>query len=245
MLWPLGAVLAAAFAACLPRSAHWPLPSGLGGVIGDVILRLPVLPLHVPVSGMNNIIAAIALGGAALVATAVASGLLWRDAKSDDEEEDEQAADEIEQEDERGWISLGFLTHSILSLRARLGAAVRPAQAHAAAESRNCFRPAHRASLRRVRRYRRQDLSDADETAPPRARKPRTPKLRRSSGGYVLPALELLNPPSKIGRATMSSEILQENARARRRARRFRRPRRTLRGPGRSSRSTNSSRRRG
>ena len=85
MLWPLGAVLAAAFAACLPRSAHWPLPSGLGGVIGDAILRLPVLLLHVPVSGMNNIIAAIALGGAALVATAIASGLLWRDAQSDDE----------------------------------------------------------------------------------------------------------------------------------------------------------------
>jgi len=50
IVWPLGAVLAAAFAACLPRSAHWPLPSGLGGVIGDAILRLPVLLLHVPVS---------------------------------------------------------------------------------------------------------------------------------------------------------------------------------------------------
>ncbi len=67
IVWPLGAVLAAAFAACLPRSAHWPLPSGLGGVIGDAILRLPVLLLHVPVSGMNSIIAAIALGSAALV----------------------------------------------------------------------------------------------------------------------------------------------------------------------------------
>src|ERR1700751_4754681 len=35
LLWLLGAVLTAAFASCLPKSPHWPLPSGLGGVIGD------------------------------------------------------------------------------------------------------------------------------------------------------------------------------------------------------------------
>ena len=29
------------FAACLPKSAAWPLPTGLGGVIGDAMLRLP------------------------------------------------------------------------------------------------------------------------------------------------------------------------------------------------------------
>src|SRR5581483_8972656 len=33
MLWPLGAVLGAAFASCLPHSKQWPLPCGLGGVI--------------------------------------------------------------------------------------------------------------------------------------------------------------------------------------------------------------------
>ena len=41
VLWLLGAVLTAAFVSCLPRSSHWPLPSGLGGVIGDAVLRLP------------------------------------------------------------------------------------------------------------------------------------------------------------------------------------------------------------
>jgi S-DNA-T family DNA segregation ATPase FtsK/SpoIIIE len=212
IVWPLGAVLAAAFAACLPRSAHWPLPSGLGGVIGDAILGLPVLLLHVPVSGMNSIIAAIALGSGALVATAVASGLLWRDAESDDDEEDEEAADEIEREDERGWISLGFLTHSILSLRARL--------ARLFGRRKRMPLPDRETVLgRRIEpRFDEfadtddEDLSDEDETAQRRTRKPRTPKPRRSSGGYTLPALEFLNPPSKVGRATMSSEILQENA---------------------------------
>jgi S-DNA-T family DNA segregation ATPase FtsK/SpoIIIE len=212
IVWPLGAVLAAGFAACLPRSAHWPLPSGLGGVVGDAILRLPVLLLHVPVSGMNSVIAAIVLGSAALVATAVASGLLWRDAKSDDDEEDEEAADEIEREDERGWISLGFLTHSILSLRARL--------ARLFGRRKRMPLPDRETVLgRRIEpRFDEfadtddEDLSDEDETAQRRTRKLRTPKPRRSGGGYTLPALELLNPPSKVGRATMSSEILQENA---------------------------------
>ncbi|MGB3743304.1 MAG: DNA translocase FtsK, partial [Xanthobacteraceae bacterium] len=166
-----------------------------------------------PVSGMNSVIAAIALGSAALVATAFASGLLWRDAESDDDEEDEESADETEREAERGWISLGFLTHSILSLRARL--------ARLFGRRKRMPLPDREAVLgRRVEpRFGEfadtddEDLSDEDETAQRRTRKTRTPKApRRSSGGYTLPALELLNPPSKVGRATMSSEILQENA---------------------------------
>ncbi|WP_210207617.1 DNA translocase FtsK 4TM domain-containing protein, partial [Rhodoplanes elegans] len=52
LAWGLGAPLAAGFAACLPRSAAWPLPSGLGGVIGDVLVRGPtaVLPAGVGVT---------------------------------------------------------------------------------------------------------------------------------------------------------------------------------------------------
>ena len=57
--------------------------------------------------------------------------------------------------------------------------------------------------------------AEDDAEAAPRVRKPRAPKApRRSSGGYVLPPLELLTPPSKLGRATVSSEVLQENATA-------------------------------
>src|SRR5580704_15528580 len=41
MLWVFAAGLSAGFASCLPRSAHWPLPCGLGGVVGDAVLRLP------------------------------------------------------------------------------------------------------------------------------------------------------------------------------------------------------------
>ena len=44
-------LLAAAFASCLPTTARWPLPTGLGGVIGDAMLRLPASLLGGPLVG--------------------------------------------------------------------------------------------------------------------------------------------------------------------------------------------------
>src|SRR3954451_11327391 len=41
VLWIAGVPAPAAFAACLPSSKAWPLPTGLGGVVGDVLLRAP------------------------------------------------------------------------------------------------------------------------------------------------------------------------------------------------------------
>jgi S-DNA-T family DNA segregation ATPase FtsK/SpoIIIE len=210
LLWVLGAVLAAAFASSLPRGWHWPLPCGLGGVVGDAMLRLPVSVLGVPLAGTYRIAAAIALGIAALVAFAGAAGMIWGGATDDE--------DTTDADDEGGWITLGRLTHAWLSLRAQLGRVFRrrprakpslrsePALERRV-EPRFDGRPDHRAA----------EEADDELTgvpAPRAARKPRPPKPRRSSGGYILPPLELLTQPSKIGRATVSSETLQENATA-------------------------------
>ena len=43
IFWIMAVLFAAGFASCLPRSATWPLPAGLGGVVGDWLLRLPAL----------------------------------------------------------------------------------------------------------------------------------------------------------------------------------------------------------
>src|ERR1700728_277074 len=85
VVWLLGAVLMAAFVSCLPRSSHWPLPSGLGGVIGDAMLRLPGALFHTPPTETHWLAAAIVLGIATLAAFAVASGIVLRDASDDDE----------------------------------------------------------------------------------------------------------------------------------------------------------------
>src|SRR3954467_7907726 len=39
--WLAVMLFVCAFAACMPVSASWPLPSGLGGVLGDALLRIP------------------------------------------------------------------------------------------------------------------------------------------------------------------------------------------------------------
>ena len=221
ILWLVGAVLAAAFASCLPRGTHWPLPCGLGGVIGDAALRLPVQLFHLSLAGVDRFAVGAAFGTAALVAFAGAAGLIWtgasedEDADEDDDDDDEEReAAPRDREDESGWISIGFLTHAILSLRARLALLFR--------RRARTPMPARDAALRQRIEPRFDNAADhsadddadeeADEAAP-RIRKPRAPKMpRRSSGGYILPALEFLNPPSKAGRATVSSDVLQENA---------------------------------
>src|SRR5262249_21162344 len=46
--WILSAILAAGFFSCWPRSNTWPLPTGLGGVIGDALLRAPAVAFGPP-----------------------------------------------------------------------------------------------------------------------------------------------------------------------------------------------------
>ena len=88
LLWLFGAVLAAAFASCLPRGIRWPLPCGLGGVVGDAMLRLPAVLFGMPLKGTYGLVAAIVLGLAALAAFGGAAGILLRGSQDEDEEEE-------------------------------------------------------------------------------------------------------------------------------------------------------------
>jgi DNA segregation ATPase FtsK/SpoIIIE, S-DNA-T family len=222
LLWVFGAVLAATFAACLPRGTHWPLPCGLGGVVGDAMLRAPAVLFGAPIAGLLRLVIGAILGVATLVIFAGAAGLLWRG--SADEEEEVEEEDEADAEDEAednagGWLSLGGLMHTVLSFRTRLalmfhGRARPPAVRHDGAaprrlEPRFDGRPDQRT----------EEEADDELTGAPAARKPRKPKPvaskpARRFGGFALPALELLAQPSKSGRATVSAEMLQENATA-------------------------------
>jgi DNA segregation ATPase FtsK/SpoIIIE, S-DNA-T family len=214
LLWLFGAVLTAAFASCLPRSAHWPLPSGLGGVIGDAVLRVPMAILGTPLAGNHRLAVAAVLGMAALAAFAVAAGIIWRAPPNEDQEEIEEDDDESE------LISLGRLTHALLSFRARLARLFhRPARPQSKLHNGAAgLQPRIEPRFEGRPEPRAEEESEDELTGSPMpraARKPRTPKApRRSNGGYVLPALELLTQPSKVGRATVSTEALQENATA-------------------------------
>src|SRR5437868_4484503 len=41
--WILSTVMSAGFASCWPHGGAWPLPTGLGGVVGDALLRAPAV----------------------------------------------------------------------------------------------------------------------------------------------------------------------------------------------------------
>jgi S-DNA-T family DNA segregation ATPase FtsK/SpoIIIE len=220
LFWLLGAVLAAAFASCLPRSAHWPLPSGLGGVVGDAVLRVPPALFNVPLTGTRQLGAAIVLGVAALLAFAAAAGMIWHDAL--DEEEDEEL-DEDEDEDESAWVSLGLVAHYLLSFQARLARMFRRS---ATPQFPTGERELSRRRLEpRAREEADQDKDDEDEEAEedemtvtpqraPRKARAAAKPVRRSWGGYELPALGLLAAPRANERTTLSADVIRENGAA-------------------------------
>ena len=66
MLWLLGSICAGGILAYLPVTDRWPLPTGLGGVLGDYVLRLPHF-----IAGSSRLLNL--LGGAGLSLTALLS----------------------------------------------------------------------------------------------------------------------------------------------------------------------------
>jgi S-DNA-T family DNA segregation ATPase FtsK/SpoIIIE len=221
VVWLVGAVLSAAFASCLPRSPHWPLPSGLGGVIGDAILRLPAVLLHSPLSAAHRFVTGIVLGTAALAAFAVAAGIVWHgdavEADEEEDEDDEEKDTEDKDDNDRAWISLGFLAHELLSLRARIALLFRrrsPAPSPQLALPRQRIEPHFGNPAQPLAG---DDEPDDDAEMPvAAARKPRpAPKpMRRGADGYAMPSLNLLSAPRAGERTTVSAETIRENGAA-------------------------------
>ncbi|MEN3377712.1 MAG: segregation ATPase FtsK/SpoIIIE, family, partial [Hyphomicrobiales bacterium] len=136
VLWIAATLAAAAFASCLPASKAWPLPTGLGGVIGDALLRLPAWMFGAPLSGATRFVVAVVIGMMALTAIALAAGFGWhgeieeevqkkpkrtRKPKAAKEAEAEPAeAEEQEEVEPRALVSLGWLYHGLYSLKAQL-----------------------------------------------------------------------------------------------------------------------------
>ena len=209
--WLLGVPLWTACAAALPRTANWPLPGGLGGIIGDWVLLVPAWIIGGSPSVALRGVAAIALALAALACLAVVAGFGFHpvDAVADHDEESEQRA-----------ISIGWITHGLLSFKARLRRLVRllaSSRRRAGAERRSEPRFDAAPATLAPKIEPDDDQEDADELAPTELRpKPRAAARtqRRSSGGYILPPLDLLAAPKASGRAVQSADALAANATA-------------------------------
>ena len=223
VLWLAGAPLTAGFVACLTRPATWPLPTGLGGVIGDSLLRLPAWLAGGFLSGMPRLVIAMLLGLAAFIVLAAACGFGFRAPFDDDDDVEDEESD-----DEAGVvaIALGWIAHGLLSLKAHavrgLAALLwfRRAEAPARAPRRRVEPRIVPAAEPEAPAHAAEDDGDEDEPRGSLRVTPRKPPrsaakpARKSSSGYELPSLGLLTAPKAQERFTPSMEALQENATA-------------------------------
>jgi len=121
--WFGASLLMAAIAGCVSPPPTWPLPTGLGGVFGDMVLKLPSLLLGSYPAGMVSLVIAVVLAIPAAWLFAFGSGLLGRPggiggviAPREQARPVEEAEDE--DDDSEGMLALGALTHWWLSARA-------------------------------------------------------------------------------------------------------------------------------
>jgi S-DNA-T family DNA segregation ATPase FtsK/SpoIIIE len=226
-LWLAGAPLAAAFIACLARPATWPLPTGLGGVIGDALLRLPAWLAGGVLSGTPRLVVAALFGVTAFVVVGAACGFGFHAPPVDEDEVEAEEDDEDESGASEGVfaIALGWVTHGLLSLKAHVARGLAALLWFRRAEE-----PA-RAARKRVEprlvaepeaEAPEEDEDDGDEESRGKLQvTPRKPARsaakgpgRKSSSGYEPPALTLLAAPKAQERFAPSMEALQENATA-------------------------------
>ena len=121
--WFGASLLTAAIAGCITPPPTWPLPTGLGGVFGDMVLKLPSLLIGSYPTGIAALMIAIVLAVPAAWLFGFGSGLLGRPggigamiaprerARPVEETDDEE-------DDDEGMLALGALTHWWLAARA-------------------------------------------------------------------------------------------------------------------------------
>jgi S-DNA-T family DNA segregation ATPase FtsK/SpoIIIE len=220
--WILCTVLAAGFASCWPHGGAWPLPTGLGGVVGDALVRAPAV-----VFGPPGIVYCLALGtilGATMVATfLVASGMGSRPQQDELTPIEDDETPFVEQDD-RGSISLGWAVHALMSAKARLlrllSLAYRALVASAPAPRASSFeRQEPSLGGRAAPSLAPQAEADDEEEDEAVARAPRKKAAarapaRKSSDRFELPSVSVLTAPKASDRQPLSKSELDSNSRA-------------------------------
>ncbi|MGZ8396992.1 MAG: DNA translocase FtsK [Rhodoplanes sp.] len=235
--WIIAVPFAAGLAACLPRSAAWPLPSGLGGVVGDALLRWPgALFQSLGWSGFHLPLG-IVFGAVAGAAIGIACGFGF--ARQHDDVLADKRMTEPVGDVERASISIGLVVHAALSLKARLIrwtnwahwalahlpglARVFPGSAGGRIEPRfaehatGAGLPEPEDALDEEDAD--EDVGDTNAAKPARAKSGGRPARKRANARsaadqYELPALGLLSAPKASERFAPSVDTIQNNGTA-------------------------------
>ncbi len=226
--WVLCTVIAAGFASCWPHGGSWPLPTGLGGVVGDALVRAPAVVFGPPGLAYRLVLGFILF--AAMIATLLLAGGFGSRARQEELTPIEDDDAPFEETPDRGSVSLGWLVHAVMSAKARLWRLLTLTYNWLVASS-----PAPRISFDRQEPNLGagrvapslapqadedfdEDLDEEDDDAPaaraPRKKAaPRVP-LRKSSDKFELPSVNVLTAPRASDRQPLSKTELDTNSRA-------------------------------
>ena len=226
----IGALAAAALASALPTIGSWPLPVGLGGIIGDLLHALlnVLIPSKSPII---SLVPTLIAGVIAILALAAASGIGFNRSSEMDfdtipdtrpkhrasRETDMDDDDENTDEPGFGAIWIGALFHSVISIKNGLNRLFRtrsddkdPLAALAARHARRSEPPLSG----------RTRAAPSETVVTPEKGKAASPAKRKSARPpngeldlYTLPPASLLNEAKKSVGPIMSSDALQQNAR--------------------------------
>ena len=231
--WVLCTVISAGFASCWPHNGAWPLPTGLGGVVGDALVRAPAVVLGPP-GFVYRLVLGMILFAAMCASFMFASG--WGSRPREEEltpiEDDDQPF--VEEADDRGSVSLGWLFHAVMSAKARLGWLLTTAYRSLVASS----QPSRGSAFERQEpnlgdraapslapepeedfEEETEEEDDDEEEEAPVARAPRqkaAPREKRksSSDKFELPSVSVLSAPKASDRQPLSKAELEANSRA-------------------------------
>jgi S-DNA-T family DNA segregation ATPase FtsK/SpoIIIE len=130
--WGGGTLLASATLGCFPAPATWPIPNGIGGVIGDMILRFPALFVGAYPTGMVATVLGCIFTIPCIWLMLFASGFVGEAVETESDDDDAPVAavssrnrqDEDDDADDNGlfggFLAFGALAHYWYIAQARL-----------------------------------------------------------------------------------------------------------------------------
>ncbi|MGB3486791.1 MAG: DNA translocase FtsK 4TM domain-containing protein [Xanthobacteraceae bacterium] len=242
--WVLCTVFAAGFASCWPHNAAWPLPTGLGGVVGDGLVRAPALVLG-PLGFVYSLLFGTIYLAATLAAFVFAAGFGARESEETTlfDEDETPLSDDDEAENDRRAAMLGFVVHALMSAKARLGrlmvTAYRSLVASGSGQPAARFER-HEPTLNgrgaspsiaphdeaeeayeddEEEEYEEEDDEEEEDEAPPAARAPRKKAASRAPSRkahveFELPSVNVLASPKASDRVSLSKTELENNSRS-------------------------------
>ena len=233
--WVLCTVIAAGFASCWPHNTAWPLPTGLGGVVGDALVRAPAVVFGPP-GFIYRFVLGLILLAAMVVTFLVASGIGSQ--PTEDEltaiGDDDDAPFDEEDEEDGGSISLGWIFHALMSAKARLGwflgTAYRALVSSGSQPRKAAFQRqepnlggraappiAPEADDEGFEGEDEEEAAEDDEEEAPAARAPRKKAAPRApakkSDKWDFPAMSMLAAPKAADRQPLSKAELEANSR--------------------------------